>query len=518
VPPSLNASGEVNAYPPGISCQAYSGGVEVLIDTKSRKSSRYFVRFACFAALAAAVVLATPQPAFANAKYAGIVVDAKTGKTLYASSADAPRYPASLTKMMTLYVLFEDMERGRFDEKSQLKVSKNAAAQPPTRIGLRDGQTIRVDSAIRALAVKSANDVAVVVAENVSGSVSAFASRMTHTARAIGMKKTTFSNPSGLPDARQKTTARDMALLGRALQDRFPQYYGYFSTRDFSWGKKKYRNTNRLLGAVRGVDGIKTGYTHASGYNLVTSVDRDGRKIVAVVMGGRTGKSRNAQMKKLITSYLRKAKRGERTAPLLLAGTTSPIPPLPNSRPQTVENDASAPTVVTNAIGSPAMVPDSKPVLLSNNPVDPIGEQIAGAARITELGYARSQSTERARLAALVEVSARRQANMVAGSGSGDRAPSAKTANVGDEAPPPGGWHIQIGATPSEDAARRLLSDARSRAGDILGSADPFTQPVKKAGTVLYRARFAGFSGKQEARTACANLKRRSFSCLAVPN
>ena len=469
-------------------------------------------------ALAAMVVFATPQPAFANAKYAGIVVDAKTGKTLYASNADAARYPASLTKMMTLYVLFEEMESGRFSLKSTLNVSANAAAQPPTKIGLRAGQTIAVDTAIRAMAVKSANDVAVVVAENVSGSVSAFASRMTRTAHSIGMKNTTFRNPSGLPDAKQKTTARDMALLGRALQDRFPQHYGYFSTRYLSYGKKKYRNTNRLLGAVRGVDGIKTGYTRASGFNLVTSVDRDGRKIVAVVMGGRTSKSRNAQMKSLISRYLREAKRGKRTAPLLVAGSSSKIPSRPKIRPQTDTIEIAAPNMITNAIGAQAAVSGSKPAPAADNLTDPIGDQIAGAAKITELGYARTESTERARLAALVKVSSRRQARSAAVSESTGRTPSAKMAGVKDEVPQPGGWHIQIGATPSEDAARRLLTDARSRAADILGSADPFTQPVKKNGAVLYRARFAGFAGKQEARTACANLKRRSFSCLAVPN
>ncbi len=471
----------------------------MLIDNKLRKSSRRFVRFASFLALAAAVVFAAPQPAYAKAKYAGIVVDVKTGKTLYASSADAPRFPASLTKMMTLYVLFEEMERGRFSRKSRLKVSKNAASQPPTRLGLRAGRTIQVDSAIRAMAVKSANDVAIVVAENVSGSVAAFARRMTRTARAIGMKNTTFRNPSGLPDTAQKTTARDMALLGRALQDRFPQYYGYFSTRHFSWGKRKYRNTNRLLGAVRGVDGIKTGYIRASGFNLVTSVSRDGRKIVAVVMGGRTAKSRNAQMKKLISRYLRKAKRGKRTAPLLLARSIFTIPPLPKSRPQTGATEFAASNMITNAIGSPAMVSGA-------NATDPIGNQIAGAARITKLGYARFQSSERTRLAAIVQINARR------------RAPSAAASGSSGQGPPAGGWHIQIGATPSEDAARRLLSDARGRAGDILLSADPFTQPVKKNGTVLYRARFAGFAGKRQARAVCANLKLRSIACLAVPN
>ncbi len=489
----------------------------MLIHKKSHKHARHIVGFAGLMALAVSLALSAPQPAFANAKYAGIVVDAKTGKTLYASSADAPRYPASLTKMMTLYVLFEDMERGRFTGKSRLKVSKNAAAQPPTKIGLRAGQTIRVDSAIRALAVRSANDVAVVVAENVSGSVAAFASRMTRTAHAIGMKNTTFRNTSGLPDARQKTTARDMALLGRALQDRFPKHYSYFSTRHFSWGKKKYRNTNRLLGAVRGVDGIKTGYTRASGFNLVTSVDRDGRKIVAVVMGGRTSKRRNAQMKSLISRYLRKAKRGKRTAPLLVARTSPAIAPLPKARPQTSAIDIAARQLNPDA-GSQALAAASMTGSFNGNPADPIGDRIAGAPRINELGYVRTNSDEKARLAAIVEVNARQQAATVATSQAGGRLPSAKMASVKDEAPQPGGWHIQIGAMPDKDAARRLLTDARSRAADILGSADPFTQPVKKDGSVLYRARFAGFAGKKEARAACANLKRRSITCLAVPN
>ncbi|MHA1190053.1 MAG: D-alanyl-D-alanine carboxypeptidase family protein, partial [Alphaproteobacteria bacterium] len=181
-----------------------------------------------------------------NPKYAGIVVDAKSGKTLYASNADARRYPASLTKIMTLYILFEEIEAGRLNPNSRLKVSKRAAAQPPTKLGLKPGSTIKVRDAMRALAVKSANDVAVVVAENISGSEPAFARRMTRTARSLGMNSTTFRNASGLPDSKQVTTARDMSRLGRAVEQRFPGHYKIFSTRVFSWGKNKYRNHNRL--------------------------------------------------------------------------------------------------------------------------------------------------------------------------------------------------------------------------------------------------------------------------------
>ncbi len=287
------------------------------------------------------LVFALPAAANANPKYAGIVVDAKTGKTLYASSADAYRYPASLTKIMTLYVVFEELEAGRLSLNSRLKVSKYAAGRPPSKLGLKPGKTIKVKDAILALVTKSANDVATVVAENIGGSEKKFAERMTRTARALGMKKTTFRNPHGLPNSGQRTTARDMATLGRAIQEHFPQYYGYFKTRSYKYGGRTYGNHNKLLGSVKGVDGIKTGYIRASGFNLVTSVNRNGRQIVAVVMGGRSGASRNAQMTKLINRYLSKASRGKKTVPAIAKGGAAPIfvatalkaPPLPKAKP-----------------------------------------------------------------------------------------------------------------------------------------------------------------------------------------
>ena len=198
------------------------------------------------AALSLLLILSASPAAFANSKYAAIVVDVKSGKTLFSRHANSARYPASLTKMMTLYVLFEELERGRFTTSSRLRVSKYAAGRPPSKLGLKAGKTISVETAIKALAVKSANDVATVVAEAIEGTEAKFAKRMTATARLIGMKRTVFRNASGLPDSKQKTTARDMALLGRALQDRFPRYYKYFGTRTFAYGKRKYRNTNRL--------------------------------------------------------------------------------------------------------------------------------------------------------------------------------------------------------------------------------------------------------------------------------
>jgi D-alanyl-D-alanine carboxypeptidase len=281
-------------------------------------------------------LLAAPSgtvSAAAVEKYAALVIDANTGETLHERYADAPRFPASLTKIMTLYVLFEDLQSGRFKLDSPLSVSANAAAQAPSKVGVKAGSTIKVEDAIQALTTKSANDVSVVVAENVAGSVSAFAARMNRAADAIGMKSTTFRNPNGLPDPNQITTARDLAKLSQAVQDRFPQYYKYFGVRSFTYKGTKYRNHNKLLGSVEGVDGIKTGYTRASGFNLVTSVRRGDRHLIAVVMGGKTGASRDAEMRKLLSRYLPSGKPGDRSPPMLVADSSEADIRLPRPRP-----------------------------------------------------------------------------------------------------------------------------------------------------------------------------------------
>ena len=246
-------------------------------------------------------LLAVPAPA---QKYAAIVVDAKTGGTLFEANSTTPRFPASLTKMMTLYLLFEALESGRVTKQTQIPVSANAASQPPTKLRFRPGETIDVDSAIRALVVKSANDVAVSVAEYLGGSEEAFAGTMTAKARQIGMRATTFRNASGLPDDGQQTTARDMAVLGLALRARFPQHYHYFSASDFMFRGKLVRGHNDMLGRVRGVDGIKTGYIRASGFNIVTSYDADGKRFVIVVMGADTARQRNAHVETLLQRAL----------------------------------------------------------------------------------------------------------------------------------------------------------------------------------------------------------------------
>lgn len=236
--------------------------------------------------------------------FSTIVVDANSGATLQANNADAQRFPASLTKIMTLYLLFERLESGKIKLDTMMPVSNYASKQVPTRLGLREGEKLEVEDAIKALITRSANDASVVIAEAIAGSEEEFARLMTRKARALGMSRTTYKNPNGLPDPDQVTTARDQALLGRAIQDRFPRYYKYFATSSFHYRGKKISNHNKLLGRIEGVDGIKTGYTRASGFNLVTSIKRGNRHLVAVVLGGRSGRSRDATMGKLLAEHL----------------------------------------------------------------------------------------------------------------------------------------------------------------------------------------------------------------------
>lgn len=253
---------------------------------------------ACFAVLLLGIGAAAP--AAAQDRYAAIVMDARTNEVLLEDQADAQRYPASLTKMMTLYMLFEAVERGDLALDSRLTASRNASRQPPSRLGLRRGDTITVDQAIRALAVQSANDVATMVGERLGGTEARFAANMTTRARELGLTNSRFVNASGLPDTRIRTTARDMALLSQALWRDFPEYYHYFQTERFAWRRSSGRNHNRLLGSVDGVDGIKTGYTRASGFNLATMTERNGRRVIVVVLGGETSAARDAQVAHLI--------------------------------------------------------------------------------------------------------------------------------------------------------------------------------------------------------------------------
>jgi len=258
-----------------------------------------FIRVLAVAATLAALSVTAPG-AEASERYAAIVMDARTGEVLVDDHAEELRYPASLTKMMTLYMVFDALQRGQITLDTRLVASRNAARQPPSRLGLRRGNSINVDQAIRAIAVQSANDVATMVAERLGGSETRFAAEMTARARTLGMSETRFVNASGLPDPAHHSTARDLAILAQALWRDFPQYYGYFQTETFSWGRRYSRNHNHLLGQVPGLDGIKTGYTRSSGYNLASSTERGGHRVIVVVLGGESAAARDSQVSYLI--------------------------------------------------------------------------------------------------------------------------------------------------------------------------------------------------------------------------
>jgi len=280
--------------------------------------------------------------------FAAIVVDANSGRTLYAASDNELRHPASLTKVMTLYLLFEQLEKGRLSLDSPISMSAHAASQAPSKLGLEPGETITVENAIKAIVTRSANDVAVAVAEAVGGDEESFAQMMTRKARALGMAHTTYVNASGLPDDRQVTTARDLTLLGRAVQERFPRYFHYFSTQSFEYAGEAIGNHNHLLGRVDGVDGIKTGYTRASGFNLLTSLHRGGRSLVAVVMGGPTAAARDRFMESLIAEHIASATTAHTATMIAEVSAPAAIPPAPPVRSAEfapVNNEAPTPPV-----------------------------------------------------------------------------------------------------------------------------------------------------------------------------
>ena len=252
-------------------------------------------------AVVCSLPLAAARAQIGSDRYAAIVVDARDGTTLFAANADAPRHPASLTKMMTLYMVFEALRDGRLSLSTPMPVSADAASRPPSKLGLPPGSQITVEQAILALVTKSANDAAAVIGEYLAGGSEArFAQMMTLRARALGMTRTTFRNASGLPDPDQVTTARDMALLGRRLMHDFPDRFAYFSTPSFYFRGRTLHNHNRLLLEYDGTDGIKTGYVHDSGFNLVASARRDGVRLIAVVFGGSTGRERDRHMMALL--------------------------------------------------------------------------------------------------------------------------------------------------------------------------------------------------------------------------
>ncbi len=461
--------------------------------------------------------------------FASIVVDGNTGAVLQASNADALRHPASLTKIMTLYLLFERLDAGTIKLDTPLKVSRHASEQAPSKLGLKPGQTISVEDAIKAVVTRSANDVAVAIAENLAGDEDMFAKLMTQKAHALGMTRTSYVNASGLPDDDQVTTARDLALLGRALEERFPRYYKYFSMPAFVYHGVRIRNHDHLLGAVRGVDGIKTGYIRASGFNLVTSVHRDGHYIIGVVLGGRSAFERDAYMRDLINAHIKEASL-RRTTPVVAeaAEQSGELQPVAFAKAPLASHADQAPTPKKDARATVGSSDPIRPVPVRTISYRTAPVQPASLAPMPALVPVASPSSSAAARAnpetqspdephTVVVASAEPAAVAAAKEAEPARAELAKAEPAAPHAHMHGGWVIQIGAFDAEEEAEQHLSAAQLKAHGMLAAADPFTERVMKGDKTFYRARFAGFD-KATAEAACRQLKRNDVDCLALKN
>jgi len=488
----------------------------------------------------------------ATSHIAAIVVDGNSGRTLYALNENDQRFPASITKVMTLYLLFEQLEKGRLRLDSEIHVSSYAAAQKPTKLGLRPGETIGVEDAIKAVVTRSANDIAVAIAESIGGDEGSFAQLMTAKAHALGMNDTHFANASGLPNGEQLTTAHDLAILGRAIQERFPRYYHYFSTHAFYYDGETIVNHNHLLDRVEGMDGIKTGYTHASGFNLLTSVKRDGHYIVAVVLGGASARARDKIMADLIEEEVVKGAT-VRTASSVTETSVNPhIAEAAASQETSFQRTGSQSRIDSRLAYAPSP-PHPDPALdaiqvASLNadvpPDRPRPAYVSGAPK-PEPSLPRAAqgenhgkqvnldgSTARSRSGQSSDLSTATPSGVHATTGPSAAHPHPDKIAAAIEDSPYGslvriangrpvavrnGWMIQIGATPDQSKAVELLSRAKSESGKTLTTAQAFTEKVQKGSETLYRARFTGLEA-DSAERACKTLKRSGFSCFATKN
>ncbi len=456
--------------------------------------------------------------------YAEIVYDVNAGKVMTQINADAFRQPASITKVMTLYMLFEQLDSGRMSLDTELRISAHAASMPPSKLGLRVGSTISVEDAIKAVVTRSANDVASAIGENIAGSEEAFASQMTRKAHALGMNRTTFRNASGLPKPENITTARDLVTLGRAIQDRFPTYYKYFATHSFEYNGQVIGNHNRLLGRIEGVDGIKTGYTRASGFNLLTSAKIDGHHVIAVVLGGRSGRIRDAQMASLLDENLSNSSTGSRrnteiaAVDAIIDAEESDI--APQKTPVVKSTIKPKPAVIAEVAPKPAKPAVQQVAMNMPKPANITGvsptRSVQSVASTTPSGPnlrwnagAKPLNQADIRVGQPTDPNARKAMGLRA---EAEQAESITTGTVVKATSVKSGWIIQVAATNDESKALAILAAAKSK-NKVLASSRGFTEEVHKGSTTLYRARFGGFEN-DSAETACKSLKRTGYSCF----
>jgi D-alanyl-D-alanine carboxypeptidase len=434
-----------------------------------------------------------------NARYAAIVVDAESGEVLFARHADSRRYPASITKVMTLYLTFEALSEGRIKLDDVLTVSPHAASQPPSKLGLAAGQHISLDNAMRATAVRSANDMAVAIAEHVGGSEARFAAQMTLKAEELGMTQTRYVNANGLPDSRQLTSARDLAILARAVMRDYPQYYRYFGLHDWAYEGRDYRNTNGLLRGGNGYDGMKTGYTNASGYNLAASAVRDGRRLITIVLGGRSTATRNQHVAALMDTGFEVERARARGQVIQVAQTYF------ESRGFGIGPDNSGPVQYASVadeddeagVGSGAVA--SSGVAYASLPASP--------PRPTHVTPPPSEQP-----AALIRADTRpADVTAILNGGRPPRAAPPPASRPEPARAPSGRWAVQVGAFREEAVARDWLTEVNRRFRSQFNSAERSVQNASG----WYRSRFTGMT-EQTAQSACAALAERRVTCMVV--
>jgi len=488
-------------------------------------------------------------------KSASLVMDASNGRILYSRNPNEQCYPASLTKVMTLYLLFGELKQGKISLNTRLNVSRHAANQAPSRLGLKPGETIRVQDAILALVTKSANDVAVVVAEKLGGNETEFAAMMTAKAKQLGMTRTQYMNASGLPNKRQMTTALDQARLARHIQTDFPQYYRYFGTRTFAWEGRVFKNHNHLLGKYAGISGLKTGYTAVSGFNLTAAVQRNGRSVIGVVLGGKTSHERDNQMVAMLDRTMPQAIVMRNSSTQLASNEPAPTPALrpktdninklveslddpdPDEESYTGTDQVASlsapaprpvsaiefkPTAKTPAIKTIVTTTVAPQVVASAAPLDQ-----ATAYALTALGKAEGPVRRVGRdIGSLIVTPAQASEGLQASAPvtlrdtvkETDRPMPSHGWAAGDPLIPTGSWVIQIGAYSDQGDAVSRIRDAMKAAPVELGKAVPVTIPVRSTDNkMLYRSRFGGFEDEKQARNACGRLARESISCIAIP-
>lgn len=454
---------------------------------------------------------------FQASKYAAIVVDVNSGRTLFQHNAKLKRYPASLTKMMTIYLLFEALEEKRITLNTKLTVSQRAEKQPPTKLGLKAKQTISVKDAMLGLILRSANDAAVVVAEHLGGNEQRFVRMMNAKAQRLGMYKTQFQNPSGLPNVQQYTTAEDISLLAIALRRDFPQYYHYFSITNFVFRGNVIYGHNSLLGRIKGVDGLKTGYINMSGYNLASSVKLGNKSLVAVVMGGNTARHRDAHMHYLLERHLQRASntkflfsKNELLSSIPKQGDIIPTPTLisrPTQRNNNLANTAVARSTIkptTEAINTVVNLP------IKTSPVR------NAVANTTTLKNTAEQLPTIMQKQIRPSTNPKRMLANKIDNNKNIQNKSAKPLSTIRALLQPKRWSIQVGSVATQESAQSLLKKIRNDTNRLLENTSSYTTTFVKNRKTFYRARFLGFSSRQQALNACKIIKQKGYQCYAL--